>query len=152
MPSFIIIEKAHSPGKPMDAIMCDPTAVGYPDKKSGVPVKATISDNAIQIDDEPRPRSIISILGANGVTTFTVDGSTKALRNRTRRAALAKALSELNQLTTTLRPLVDASAEPELAAEGLGLIYNWIADERERLTEIVGLSKNPTNERQEVTR
>jgi hypothetical protein len=95
-----------------------------------VPIKATmISEKAIRIDDEPRPRAIISAVGENGVTTILVGGSTKGVRNRHRRVALARASMLLG---STLRPLVAESAEPELATEGLGLLQNWLSDERER--------------------
>ena len=36
MPSFVITSKARYPGKTIDAMLCDPSAVGYPDQRSGV--------------------------------------------------------------------------------------------------------------------
>jgi len=48
----------------------------------------------------------------NGVTTFLVDGSTRGLRNRERRAALARGSELLRQLTSTLMPLAAESEEP----------------------------------------
>ena len=64
-----------------------------------------------------------------------VAGSTAAVRNAERRAALAKALAQLQQLATSLRPLTATSEEGELAIEGLGLLFNWFVGEGERLTE-----------------
>jgi hypothetical protein len=107
---------------PIDAILRDPGVTGSPDKSSGTPVKATISERSITIDSEPRPRSIISTVGVNGKTTYLLDGSTRQLRNRERRAALVRASALLNQLRDALRPLTAASEEPELASEGLGLL------------------------------
>jgi hypothetical protein len=69
MPSFVITPSAHKAGKAVDAILCDPSATCYPSRRSGVPVKATIAERTIAIDDEPCPRSIISCTGENGTTT-----------------------------------------------------------------------------------
>jgi len=135
MPSFVITSSAHTVGKTINARLCPPGPSGYADERSAVPVKATISERTLRIDDEPRPRSIISCRGENGVTTYLVGGSTQAVRNAERRAALAKALAQLKQLAASLRPLTATSEEGELAVEGLGLLFNWLADERERLTE-----------------
>jgi hypothetical protein len=63
-----------------------------------------------------------------------IDGNAKQIRNREARVALTKALSQLNELTKTLRPLISAS-DYKLANEALGELYNWIRDENERLTE-----------------
>jgi hypothetical protein len=135
MPSFLIVSsQQRKAGQSIDAILCGPGITGSPDRKSGTPVKATIAERTITIDNEPRPRSIISTVGQNGVITYLIDGSTKQLRNRERRTALGNALSQLNQLTKTLRPLI-ATSDDKLASEGLGLLFNWIHDERERLTE-----------------
>src|SRR5215813_7131112 len=125
MPSFVITSSVHTVGKTIDAILCGPDATGHPDRRSDVPVKAMISERSLRIDDEPRPRSIISCRGENGVTTYLVGGSTQAVRNAERRAALAKALAQLKQLAASLRPLTATSEEGELAVEGLGLLFNW---------------------------
>lgn len=135
MPSFLIVtSQPRQAGQPVDGMLCDPCVTGSPNKSSGTPVKATISERSITIDDEPRPRAIISTVGRDGVTTYLLDGSTRQLRNRERRIALANALSQLNVLSKTLRPLIAASND-KLASEGLGVLYNWLHDERERLTE-----------------
>jgi hypothetical protein len=65
-----------------------------------------------------------------------VEGSSARIRNRDRRAALAKATALLQQFGVALRPLVAESEEPELATEGLGLWFNWIVEERERFTTV----------------
>jgi len=122
MPAFVITASAVS-GKPFDAILCDPGVMGHPDRRSDVPVKATILKNGIQLDDEPRV-----------VTTYCVEGSTKQLIQRERRIALNMLAEQLRQFAEALRPLTALSEEPELATEGLGLLFNWIAEERERLT------------------
>lgn len=67
-------------------------------------------------------RAIIWTRGENG-TTYLVDGSTKRLHNRERRAALAKASELLRQLRSCLRPLAAESEEPEHVTEGLGLLF-----------------------------
>ena len=135
MPSFIITSSSHIVGRPIDALLCGPGATGYPDPRDAVPVRAMISERSIRIDDEPRQRAIISCTRMNGTTTYLVDGSTAAVRNRERRAALSKALAQLQQLAASLRPLQAESEDPALVTEGLGLLYNWVGDERERLTE-----------------
>src|SRR5215831_4309243 len=105
MPAFVITTpQSARTGTTIDAIMCDPAATGYPDRHSDVPVRATISEKTIQVDDEPRPRSIISSVGMNGTGTYLVDGSSKSLRNRERRAALNHAFAQLQQLTKVLQP------------------------------------------------
>jgi len=78
MPAFIVMQSGKV-GEATDAIICDPNvATGHPDKRSAVPVKATmISEKAIRIDEEPRPRAIISAISENGVTTILVGGSTR---------------------------------------------------------------------------
>lgn len=53
----------------------------------------TISEKVLKIDDEPRARDHFE-----HVTTFLVDGSTKVLRNRERRAALAQTLAQMDKL------------------------------------------------------
>src|SRR5215831_1277658 len=136
MPSFVIATSQHcKAGKTINAVLCGLDATGQADQRTVVPVKAMISEKAIRIDDEPRPRVIISARTENGATRYLVAGSTKAVRNAARRAALAKALAQLQLLATSLRPLQATSEEPDLAIEGLGLLFNWLADERERLTE-----------------
>jgi hypothetical protein len=135
MPCFVIVSSAQR-DKPIDAVMCDSTITGYPDRKSDVPIKITAIEDSLTIEGELRPRSIISCTGMNGTITYLVDGSTAALRNRERRVALAKALSMLNQLRDVLVPLIESSEGEHdgLAGEGMGQIYGWIAEERERLT------------------
>src|SRR5215469_4268669 len=121
MPAFVITTSQPSrTGTTIDAIMCDPAATGYPDRHSDLPVRATISEKTITIDDEPRPRAIISSVGMNGTGTYLVDGSSKNLRNRERRIALNQALAQLQQLTATIKPLWQASEDPSLAVEGVG--------------------------------
>ena len=135
MPSFLTTSQHCKAGKTVSAQLWAAGPSGCPNERTAVPVRATISEKAIRIDDEPRPRTILSARSENGTTTYLVNGSTAAVRNAERRAALAKALAQLQQLTRALRPLQAQSAEPELAFEGLGLLFNWISDERERLTE-----------------
>jgi hypothetical protein len=134
MPSFVITNSGHKPDQPIDAILAAPNANGYPDRRSDISIRAIISDKTIKIDNEPRPRRIISTVGQNGITTYLIDGNAKQIRNREARVALTKALSQLNELTKTLRPLISAS-DYKLANEALGELYNWIRDENERLTE-----------------
>jgi len=112
MPAFVIVQQLWKRGAAADAVLCAPGALGFPDRKTSVPVKATIAEKTITIDNEPRARAIISSTGINGVTTFLVDGSTKGLRNRERRAALVRAAELLRQLTSTLMPLAAESEEP----------------------------------------
>lgn len=126
MPAFVITESAGRMGETVDATMCAPNVTGFPDRRTGVPVKATISEKTLTIDDEPRPRSIISCAGQNGTTTYLVDGSSQAVRNRERRAALAKASTLLQQLTYCLERLAAESDDPALAMEGLGMLFDWL--------------------------
>jgi hypothetical protein len=48
--------------------------------------------------------------------------------------ALARASTLLDQLRSCLMPLKDESEAPEFVVGGLGLLYEWTARERERLT------------------
>ena len=61
-----------------------------------------------------------------------IDGSSKRVRHRERRIALERAAGLLQQLTATLKPLTAVSEDPELATEGLQLLFDWLAEERER--------------------
>jgi hypothetical protein len=81
------------------------------------------------------PRGIISTTGLNGTVTYLVDGSTSSLRNRERRIALAKASALVDQLRDHFLTLRDESEDFSVAAEGLGELYNFLHDEKERLTD-----------------
>src|SRR5262249_31983035 len=91
------------------------------DRRTDVPVRAQrLSEQLLSVDGEPR--GIIWSIGENGVTTFLVNGSTRGVRNRERRVALAKATGLLEQLTSSLMPLRARGAEPELVVETLQLL------------------------------
>jgi hypothetical protein len=133
MPSYVIMQSAGRIGDTVEAILCDLNAAGFPDRQTDVPVRVRlVSEQVLSVDDEPR--GIIWGEGGNGTATFLVNGSTRGLRNRERRIALARASGLLQQLTSALRPLAAESAEPELVAETLRLLFDWIARERERAT------------------
>ena len=134
MPAFVIVRQSGKRGDAVDAVLCAPGVLGFPDRKTDVPVKATIAEKTIRIDDEPRARAIISSTSINGVTTFLIDGSSKGLRNRERRVALARASELLKQLTASLMALRAESADPEPVAENLQRLFDWITRERERAT------------------
>lgn len=131
MPSFIITFATPELGATIDALHCDPGTARCPDRRHGVQVKVTIGDQRLTIDNEAQPRNIFSTVGRDGKVTYLVDGNSKGTRNRKRRVALERASARLEQLATTLRPLMAESAQPGLATEGLGLLFNWIHDERE---------------------
>ena len=132
MPSYVIMQSAGRIGDTVEAILCDPGVAGFPDRRTDVLVRVRrVSEQILSVDDEPR--RVIWSQGVNGAVTFLVDGG-KGVRNRERRAALARASGVLQQLTSTLMPLAAESAEPELVAESLQLLFDWIARERERMT------------------
>jgi hypothetical protein len=132
MPSYVIVQSAGRIGETVEAILCDLGVGGSPDRGTDVPVRVRrTSEKTLCVDDEAR--RIIWSVGENGVVTFLVDGG-KAVRNRERRAALARGSELLRQLTSTLMPLAGESAEPELVAETLQQLFDWIAGERERAT------------------
>src|SRR5215831_9347134 len=110
MPSFVIVESAGRTGE-TTAVLCDPNAVtGYPDRGTDVPIRLQlISDRMLSVDGEPR--QIISAVGINGSTTYLINGTTRGLRNRDRRIALARASALLQQLAATLKPLQAGSEE-----------------------------------------
>ena len=113
MPAYVIMPSSLGRiGETIDATLCDPSVSGYPDRRTEVPVRVRlISEQVLSVDDDPR--GIIWSEGGSGTTTFLVDGSTKIIRNRERRAALARASELLKQLTSSLMPLAAESAEPE---------------------------------------
>src|SRR5215472_12276777 len=120
MPSYVITQSGRI-GETIDATLCDPSVTGFPDRGTDVPVQARlVSGQVLAIDGEPR--RIIWSEGGNGVVTFLVDGSTRGLRNRERRVALARASGLLQQLTTSLMALQGESEEPELVVETLQLL------------------------------
>ena len=113
MPSYIITQSLGRIGETVEveAILCDPGVAGFPDRRTDVPVRAQrLSEQLLSVDGDPR--GIIWSMEKNGVTTFLVDGSTRGLRNRERRAALARGSELLRQLTSTLMPLAAESEEP----------------------------------------
>jgi hypothetical protein len=60
----------------------------------------------------------------------------RALIIGTQKAIPRESATQRLGIRDVLVPLITASDEHDgLAAEGLGLIYNWIAEERERLME-----------------
>ena len=134
MPAFVIVQQQLSKsGDAIDGVLCAPGVLGFPDRKTAVPVRVRlISEQLLCVDDEPR--RIVSSVGQNGTASYLVEGSSKAVRNRERRVALARASGLLQQLRSSLMPLLAESAEPELVAESLQLLFDWIARERERAT------------------
>src|SRR5215472_9299966 len=122
MPAFIIAQQLGRTGETVDATLCDPGPAGWPDRRTDVPIKLRrVSERLVYVDGEPR--SVVSSVGGNGTTTILINGSTKGLRNRERRAALAKASALLQQLAATLRPLRAGNEQPGLATEGLALLF-----------------------------
>ena len=120
-------------GETVEATLCDPGVAGFPDRRTDVPVRVRrTSEQTLCVDGEPR--RIIWGEGGNGTATFLVNGSTRGLRNRERRVALARASELLKQLTSSLMALTAESEEPELVAESLQLLFDWIARERARAT------------------
>jgi hypothetical protein len=133
MPAFVIVQRLGKLGDAVDAVLCAPGALGFPDRKTSVPVRVQrLSEQLLSIDGENR--RIISCVGQNGTTTYLVEGSSKAVRNRERRVGLARASELLKQLTSTLMPLTAESADPERVAENLQRLFDWITRERERAT------------------
>jgi hypothetical protein len=133
MPAFVIVQRLGKLGDAVDAVLCAPGALGFPDRKTSVPVRVRLaSEQVLCVDDEPR--RIISSVGQNGTTTFLINGSASSIRNRERRVALARASGLLQQLTSSLMPLRAESADPESVAENLRLLFDWITTERERAT------------------
>jgi hypothetical protein len=133
MPSYVIVQSSKRIGETTEAILCDPGVLGFPDRRTDVPVRIRrVSEQVLSVDG--KNRGIISCVGGSGTTTFLVDGSSNAVRNRERRVALARASGLLQQLTSSLMPLAGGSAEPEVVAENLQILFDWIARERERAT------------------
>jgi hypothetical protein len=63
----------------------------------------------------------------------TGKGQDRSPYRERRRAALARALKLLEGLTSCLKPLVAESAKPEPVAEALQTLFDWVAEERERV-------------------
>jgi hypothetical protein len=127
MPCFVIAQASARTGQTSDAVLCVPN----PRTDVSVQIKGVL-EHVLSVYDEPR--GIILCTGENGTKTYLIDGSTKRVRNRERRAAAVQALAQLGKLRDCLAPLKDESKTPQLATEGLALLFNWIAEERERLT------------------
>ncbi len=119
MPSYVIVQSGFEIGETIAATLCAPGVAGLPVRV------CLVSEQVLFVDDVLR--GIIWSEGGSGTTTFLVDGGTKSIRNRERRAALARASELLKQLTSSLMPLAAESAEPRLQ-----LLFDWIARERER--------------------
>jgi hypothetical protein len=136
MPAYVITPSLGRIGETVDATLCDLNAAGSPDRGTDVPVRVRrTSERVLCVDDEPC--RIIWGVGENGAVTFLVDGG-KSIRNRERRVALAQASGLLQQLRSSLMPLAAESAEPELVAETLQLLFDWIVRERKRATVAEG--------------
>src|SRR5215472_6861577 len=101
MPSYVITQSSGRIGETIEATLCDPGVTGFPDRRTDVPVRVRrTSEQTLCVDGEPR--RIIWGEGGNGTATFLVNGSTRGLRNRERRVALARASELLKQLTSSL--------------------------------------------------
>src|SRR5215471_18962395 len=117
MPSYVITQSLGRIGETIEATLCDLNVAGFPDRRTDVPVRAQRpSEQLLSVDGELR--RVIWSEGRNGAATFLVDGG-KGVRNRERRAALARASGLLEQLTSTLMPLAAESTEPKLVTESL---------------------------------
>jgi hypothetical protein len=124
MRAFVIVHGFKRTGE-TDAIICDPSPVGDPDRKSATPVRVRLLDErTLSLNGEVC--GIISNVGENGVSTFLVNSSTRSIRDRERRAALAKASTLLQRLTSCLRPLATVSEDPTLAMEALTMLFDWL--------------------------
>lgn len=62
-----------------------------------------------------------------------VDRFSTGRRNREKRAALAQASALLNQFRDAIMAVKATSEEPEIITEGLGILFNFLARERQRL-------------------
>src|SRR5262249_554539 len=133
MPSYVFVQSGSNRiGETIEAMLCDPGVAGFPDRRTDVPVRVRlVSEQVLAVDDELR--RVIWREGRNGAITFLVDGG-KGVRNRERRVVLARASGLLQQLTSSLMPLAAESEEPEVVAETLQQLFDWIARERERAT------------------
>lgn len=130
MPSYVIVHSPRRIGETIEATLCEPGPLGYPDHKTNVPVQVRlVSEQILAVDGENR--RIISCVGQNGTTTYLVNGTGKAVRNRERRAALARASELLKQLTRVVTAL-DPGDNTILGH--LEAVSVWLNSERERAT------------------
>jgi hypothetical protein len=131
MPAYVTVKSDFDQtAAEANAMMCD-LGIAGPDHRVAVPVRfKLISDRMLTVDN--KPHQIISAVRENGTITYLIAGSTKDVRNRERRVALARALTLLQQTAEALRPLRATSKEPELVTEGLQLLFDWIAAEGAR--------------------
>jgi hypothetical protein len=131
MPAFVIV----APGK-QSAVLCDASSrSGAPDRRTDTPVVIrSATEQLLYLDDEPKPRLVLSSTGWNGTTTLLVSGSTRHIRNRQKRVALARAAALLDDLAAVVRPFVTTSrVHADLAASGLQMLFDWTRLEREDL-------------------
>jgi hypothetical protein len=77
-------------------------------------------------------RDIVSVVSEDATTSFGVGPGRKMIGDSVRHARLAKASDFLRKLAAALTPLTTESEAPGLASEGLGLLFNFLAQERER--------------------
>jgi hypothetical protein len=129
MPAFVI-----TTANKAEAVLCSSNVNGQPDKRSAIPVKATISATHILIGGEAFHRRIISANGCNGITTFLVDGTTKQLQNRERRRGLHKARSLLHDLERILRQLTAEADTKDYQPirQSLQTLFDWVHKEYDR--------------------
>lgn len=145
MPSFLIVEQPSRHAKQqqlqganeINGLLCSPhAATGQPDKSTGVQVRATLVDDCnLKIDNEPRPRQIVSTTGESGVTTYLLSGTTAQVKNRQRRIALQKAGHLLAELNTIAAPLTADSVHPELLNLSLSNLRTWHDEETQSAAE-----------------
>jgi hypothetical protein len=139
MLSYVIVKSSRRIGESIEAMLCELGPLGYPDRKTNVPVQVRrLSEQVLCVDGENH--RIISCVGENGVTTYLVDGTRKAVLDRERRVALAKAAELLKQLSSILLPLMGEGAERRVVAESLQLLSNLIAAARDRAMAPKGVS------------
>jgi hypothetical protein len=131
MPCYVIVRSGfRRTGETIDATLCEPNIFGFPNHKTDVPVRVRlVSEQVLAVDGENH--RIISCVGESGTTTYLVNGSSKGVRNRERRVALARA----SELSEQLRRVVTALGPGDNAIlQHLEAVAGWLSSERERAT------------------
>ncbi|MBV9530854.1 MAG: hypothetical protein JO283_07260 [Bradyrhizobium sp.] len=91
-----------------------------PDRQSDTPVRVQLlSEKALRVDGEAH-----EIVSEQRQRDFSDQCQHEEPAQPRAARSLARAASLLQQLASTLRPLTAESEEPELATEGLGLLFN----------------------------
>lgn len=123
---FVIVRGPVS-DRAVPGIICEPTALGQPDRRTDLPVRVRLSGKRTLIIEPGDPREIVSMLTRNDETTFAVGPGTSDLVASVRQAQLQQA----SELSDRLRGILSALSSPKTVLDRIKRISDWLKTKRQ---------------------